>query len=272
MKRQTTPPDPTSSLLAFFGSELRRLRTKAGLSQRALAVKAHTTQSMLSKVEAAKQVPSVELADDFDLALGTDGHFGRLHPLVLRYAYPSWFLPYVELEEDATSIHSYESQIIHGLLQTEEYAQAMLEAVRPDNIEDLVTARISRQCVFEREDGPYCWFILDEYALCRHIGGVEVMRGQLEQLLRAGERPRTVIQVIPQNVPAHAGLSGPFAVLGFEENPDVLFVDGFSQGRLALETAEVEAGARAYDLLRAVALSPEASAELIGAHLEGLRS
>ncbi|WP_431041410.1 helix-turn-helix domain-containing protein [Streptomyces sp. P1-3] len=271
---EDTTPDPSSSLLAFFGSELRRVRLQAGVSQEEAAERAHTTQSMISKVEAAKRVPSEDLARDLDIAFKTDGyprgHFSRLYPLVIRYAYPSWFLPFIELEREASSMRVFESQIIPGLLQTEDYARAMLTAVRPDNLDDLIAARMTRQGVFEREAPPRCWFVVDEYVLLRHIGGKAVMGPQLERLLKAAEEPRTVIQVISRDVAAHPGLSGPFTVLGFNEGADVLFVDGFSQGRTALDTDEVAEGARAYDLLRAVALSPDASAELIGRHLEEL--
>ncbi|MDX3457797.1 helix-turn-helix transcriptional regulator [Streptomyces sp. ME02-8801-2C] len=271
MAVETDPaPDPTKSLLAFFGTELARIRIKLGLSQEQTARLAHTTQSMISKVEAAKRVPSLDLARDLDLALKTDGHFARLHPLVIRYAYPSWFLPFVELEGDATSIQSFQNQVFHGLLQTEAYARAMLLTVRPDNLDDLVAARMTRQEIFEREERPRTWFIVDEYVLMRHIGGESVMRAQFEHLLATGQHPRTVIQIIPRTVVAHPGLAGPFTVLGFEEGPDVLHVDGFSQGRTALGQDEVAEGIRAYDLLRAVALSPDASAELIRRHLKEL--
>lgn len=211
------------------------------------------------------------MAKDLDSALCSDGHFARLHPLVVRHAYPSWFLPYVELEREATSMRVFEAQIIPGLLQTEAYARSMLHAVRADNLDDLVAARLTRQGVGERENPPRMWFVMDEHVLLRHIGGRDVMRAQLARLIEVGEQPRNVIQVVPRTVPAHAGLAGPFTLLGFEEGPDVLYVDGFGQGRLGLDTSEVADASRSYDLLRAVALSPEASADLIGAHMEELK-
>ncbi|WP_431784766.1 helix-turn-helix domain-containing protein, partial [Streptomyces chumphonensis] len=206
-------PDPSSSMLAFFGSELRRLRTEAGLSQGETAKRAHTTQSMISKLEAAQRVPSEELTRDLDTALNTDGHFTRLHPLVLRYAYPQWFLPYVELEREATSICSFQCQVIPGLLQEEAYARPLLECGRPDNIDDLVAARMSRQAILEQVDRPRVWFVIDEQVLRRRIGGRRVMEEQLKRLLRAGEEPRTVIQVVPERVAAHPGVEGAFTVL-----------------------------------------------------------
>lgn len=96
------------------------------------------------------------------------------------------------------------------------------------------------------------------------------MRAQFQHLLEAGTDPRNVIQVIPRQVAAHPGVAGPFTLLSFDEGEDVLFVDGFSQGRLALEPREVADGAHTYDLLRAIALSPKESADLIHEHLKEL--
>lgn len=271
MAAETEGPDPASSLLAFFGSELRRLRTEAGMSQGQVAKEAHSTQAMISYIELARRVPTIQLAGDLDRVFQTGGHFQRLHPLVLCHAYPSWYLPIVQIEGDATSIRSFQSQVIPGLLQTEEYARAMLTAVRSDNLEDLIAARMSRQEIFERELPPRAWFVVEEQALRRNIGGPEVMRGQLERLLMAGTVPRIVIQVIPDRVAAHPGLAGPFAIFTVPDAPDMLYVDGFSQGRMGLDTAEVADAAHAYDLLRAVSLSPEESAEVIGGYLEGLK-
>ncbi|GAA0436359.1 helix-turn-helix transcriptional regulator [Streptomyces luteireticuli] len=270
MAAETDSPDPTSSLLAFFGSELRRVRTEARKSQGETAKLAHTTQAMISYVEAAKRVPSEDLARDLDLAFGTGGHFGRLYPLVIKFAYPSWFLPFVELEREASTFRSFEGQVIPGLLQTEDYIRSLYSAVRPDNLDELVAGRVTRQEIFEREMPPHTWFIMDEHVLLRRIGGPVVMGAQLERLLVAGESPRTVIQVIPASVAAHPGLEGPFMILGFEEGEDVLYVDGFTRGHMTAEPTDVGTAARTYDLLRATALSPQASAELIEARLKEL--
>ncbi|MEU7200238.1 helix-turn-helix transcriptional regulator [Streptomyces sp. NPDC045470] len=268
METDEGQPKGNESLLAFFGNRLIKMRTERGWSQETTAAKALTNNAMISYIENAKRVPSFELAQDLDRALGTD-FFAEFHPLVIKYAYPKWFLPFIELERDATSHRVFESQIIPGLLQTEDYARGMLSAVRPDNLEDLVAARMSRQAVFERETPPRTWFVFDEQVLRRPIGGTDAWRAQLEHLLKAGTTPRTVIQVVPSRVVSHPGLAGPFTVLSFAEGPDVLYVDGFSQGRMALDASEVADGCHAYDLLRASALSHEESADLIGSYLEG---
>lgn len=224
---------------------------------------------MISYLENAKRVPAKELAADLDRTFDTD-FFCEFYPLVVRYAYPSWFLPYVEMEREATSIRMFDSQVVSGLLQTEDYARALLASGRPDNVDDLLAARMTRQAVFEREDPPRTWIIMDENALTRAIGGADVMRAQLARILTAGAQPRTVIQVVPKSVVAHPGLAGPFTLLSFKEGADVLYVDGFSQGRTALDASEVASAAGAYDLLRACALSPEETAGMIRRHMEEL--
>ncbi|MBC2878425.1 MULTISPECIES: helix-turn-helix domain-containing protein [Streptomyces] len=263
-------PDPTSSMLAFFGSELNRIRRKAGKSQTQAAEMAHTTQAMISYVERAKRVPSEALAHDLDSAFETDGHFGRLHPLVIKFAYPSWFLPYVEMEREATSLSIFNNQLIHGLLQTEEYARAVLAGGRPDSLEDLVAARMTRQDIFEKETPPHAWFVLDEYALARPYPGPAAMKEQLQHLLTVGERPRTVIQIIPRNAPPHPGVNGSFNILSFETGADVLHVDGITRGHMTADPAEVLVASRSYDLIRAVALSPRESADVIRTYLKEL--
>lgn len=264
-----------ASLAGFLGKNLRRIRIEHDWSQTELAAKAHTTGAMISYIENAKRVLTADLARDIDAVFGID-FFVELSALVIAYAYPSWFLPYVELEREAITIRSFQSQIMPGLLQTEDYARAMLAPWRPDNLDDLVAARMTRQTVFERDEPPHTWFILDEQVLRRGIGGPTVMRPQLERLLSAGQHPRCVLQVIPEEVIAHPGLAGPFTMMSFSQEGDnepphdVLYVEGFSRGRTALDPNEVSEGARVYDLLRSYALSPEESADRIGEYLEGL--
>ncbi|KNB52911.1 helix-turn-helix domain-containing protein [Streptomyces caatingaensis] len=270
MAAETDTPDPTSSLLAFFGSELRRVRLAEGKSQSETAKLAHTTQAMISYVESAKRVPSEELARDLDLAFGTGGHFGRLYPLVIKFAYPSWFLPFVQFERDASSIRSFQPQVIPGLLQTEEYAREVLASGRPDSLDDLLAARMTRQDLFERDTPPRTWFVMDDYALTRAFMPPKIMKGQFQHLLQAADRPRTVIQVVPRDAPPHPGLAGPFTLLSFDEGSDVLHVDGYSQGWTVLDAGRISEAAHAYDLIRATALSPRASADLINTYLKEL--
>jgi transcriptional regulator with XRE-family HTH domain len=261
--------DPASSMLAFYGTEQRRLRTEAGMSQARLAKLAYCTPSLLCKIETAQRVPGEELAQRCDAVLNTGGHLSRLWPLVIRYAYPAWFRPFVDLEEQATAIQSFETRLIPGLLQTEEYARAVLAGARPDKLEELVASRLNRQRVLAREDPPHLWVVMDENALRRKLGGPVVMRAQLQRLLEAAEVPRIVVQVVPADVQAHPA-HHPFAVLSFDEGPNVLYVDGFYQGELRGEPEALAAAYRTYDLLRAAALPTDTSVNLIATVMRDL--
>ncbi|MFC8449258.1 Scr1 family TA system antitoxin-like transcriptional regulator [Kitasatospora sp. NPDC057223] len=259
--------DPSSSVLAFYATDLRRRREASGLTQRALAGQALMAPSLLNKIEAGLRLPTKDLSEVADSVFGTADHFQRLWPLVIKYAYPAWFRPYVDLEEAATAIRSFQVQVVPGLLQTEEYARAVLAARRLDRetVDEQVAARLQRQHVLNGRTPPELWVVLDENVLRRPPSGAEVMRAQLESLITAAERPSTVVQVVPFSAGLHAGVGGPFSALTLDEGPSIVYVDGFLQGQILADPAQVKAAARAYDLLTAVALPPDASIDLIAA-------
>ncbi|MFI6985795.1 Scr1 family TA system antitoxin-like transcriptional regulator [Embleya sp. NPDC050154] len=267
-----TELDPSASVLTFYATEFRREREKIGMTQRAMAKRAWMAPSLLNKIESAKRLPTEDLSKLADELFGTGDRFQRLWPLVIRYAYPAWFRPFVELEEAASIIRSFEVQVVPGLLQTERYARAIYAARRPDpnELEEQVTARIQRQRIFHREDPPEFRAVLDETVLRRVWGNREVMREQLERLVELARLPRFVIQVLAYESGGHAGVGGPFAALTLDEGPDVVYVDGFLQGQILAAPAHVKAAQRAYDLLVADALSPTQSADLIVSTLKKL--
>lgn len=264
--------DPAGSVLSFYATDLRRARERIGLPQAELARQAHMSPSLLNKVEATKRLPTFELSALCDERFGTGDHFQRLWKLVVRYAYPAWFRPWVELEAAAAAIRSFQVQVVPGLLQTEAYARAVLAPSRPDRAaaEELLTALRERQRVLDRQPPPELWVVLDENVLRRHVGSGEVMRAQLERLVVAAESPGTVIQVVPYSVGGHAGAAGPFTAMTLDEGPDVLYVDGFRQGQILADPADVKAALRTYDLLTAMALPPDDSVELIAATARAL--
>ncbi|MDH6112303.1 transcriptional regulator with XRE-family HTH domain [Kitasatospora sp. MAP12-15] len=265
--------DPTSSVLAFYATDLRRKREGAGISQRAFAKQALMAPSLLNKIEAGTRLPTKDLSALADSTFGTTDHFQRLWPLVIKYAYPAWFRPYVDLEEAATVIRSFQVQVIPGLLQTEDYARAVFATTRPDRdiLEEQVAARLERQHILARDDRPELWVILDELVLRRAHGTDAVMRAQLDALLAAADEPRTVVQVIPFSVRGHAGSEGAFSALTLDEGPGVVYVDGFLQGQILGDPSEFKAAERRYDLLTADALSPSASIDLIATAMKDLR-
>ncbi len=261
--------DPSSSVLAYFGSELRRYRTAAGLSQERLGEIVIYSGALVGLVETAKRVPTRDFAERCDAALETDGALARLWPLVNRSNFPSWFRGYVELEATATSIRTFEPQNVPGLLQTDGYARALMEACWTEAVDERVAARLDRQRLLEQAP-PQFWAILDEAVLRRPIGGREVMRGQLARLMGLVASRRIVLQVLPYDVGAHACSDGAMSVLSFSEGPDLVYVEVHGSGHLIEQAEAVRAAQLRYDLTRAAALSPEASVAMIEAVMEEL--
>ena len=264
--------NPRVSTLAYFGTELRIKREEAGLSQSVLATRTFCTHSLISRIESAQRIPTEELTDRFDQVLVTGGTFGRLLPVVLQHAYPDWFRPFVELEKDATEIWNFENQVVPGLLQTEEYARALFAAARLPNTDELVAARMTRQDILARDDRPRLWLVIDENVLRRAVGGPAVMARQLRAMLDAAEDRRTIVQIVPYEVGAHASMAGAFAGLTMDEGADVVYVDGRARGHVTAAPEDVEDYRYAYDLLRADALSPKASLDMIAAAAKELSS
>jgi len=263
----TTPPTAASQ----FGQEVALWRDHMGMTQQQLAEATDYTRSYVAMVETGERLGSDQFAKNCDGVFNTPESFTRLRERLSRAVLPPWFEPYAQLEREARIIRSFQSQVMPGYLQTEDYARAMLAAVRPENLEDLVSGRMARRRVLERDDRPHVWLILDELVLRRTIGGPAVMAAQLQELLEAMEHPRTVVQVVPEDQASHAGLAGPFTLLDLAGGEQVLWVDGHSQGRMGYDSAETAAAVHSYDLLRAVAESPEKSAEIVCTYLERLK-
>jgi hypothetical protein len=198
-----------------------------------------------------------------DAALGTDGLFSRLIGLVLRSQLPTWFQPYAEMEAKAAYISTYQAQLVYGLLQTEEYARAVLATGMPDDLEGLLAARMERQRILEREQPPLAWVVLDEAVLHRPIGGHQVMRRQLARLLEFSGHRWMHVQVLPNEAGAHASLAGSFTAMRFDDDPDIIYTEDVISGHMTANPETIREAALRYARLQAAALSVEDSAELI---------
>ncbi|MFF4433103.1 helix-turn-helix transcriptional regulator [Streptomyces sp. NPDC001513] len=260
--------DPSASPLDYYGYELRRLREAAGLKQSQLGDIIYCTGSLIGQVENTKRVPTRDFSERVDAALGTDGHFSRLVGLVLRSVLPTWFQPYAEMEARAAYVSSFEAQLVYGLLQTEEYARAVLGVRNKKNLDARVAARMERQRILDRENPPLMWIVLSEAVLHQEIGGPEVMRNQLTRLLDLQSREWVKVQILPFEAGAHAGLPGSFTMLRFDSDPDIVYTEDFVQGHMTANPQAVREGSLRYDLLQAAALSLEGSAALIARVLE----
>lgn len=255
--------DPSASPLDYYGFELRRLREDAKLKQGQLGEIIYCTGSLIGQIETARKVPTRDFSERLDAALGADGHFSRLVGLVLRSQLPTWFQAYAEMEARATHISSFQPQLVYGLLQTQEYARAVLQAGWGEHLDDAVAARMERQRILQREGPPLVWVILDEAVLYRPFGSRGIMREQLQRLLDFRHRREVGIQVLPFSAGHHPATVGAFNVLRFEGDPDVVYAESYGSAHVTANPETAGDCAHRYDHLQAAALSVEDSAALI---------
>ncbi|NEC25588.1 helix-turn-helix domain-containing protein [Streptomyces sp. SID8111] len=260
--------DPTASPLDYYGWELRRQREAHGLKQGQLGEIIFCTGSLIGQIETTKKVPTRDFSERVDAALGTDGLFSRLIGLVLRSQLPTWFQPYAEMEAKAAYISTYQAQVVYGLLQTEEYARAVLTAGKNEQLDRLLAARIERQRILDWERPPLTLVILDEAVLHRPIGGRGVMRRQLEHLVELGTHRWIRIQVLPLTAGEHPGLAGAFNILRFEDHPDVFYTEDMMAGHMTANPDTIKEASLHYAHLQAAALSVRDSAALIARVVE----
>ncbi|WDV51358.1 helix-turn-helix transcriptional regulator [Streptomyces coeruleorubidus] len=255
--------DPGASPLDYYGFELRRCREAAGLTQKQLGEILNYTGSLVGQIETARKLPTPEFSERADAALGTDGMFSRLVELVLRSRLPAWFQQVAELQARAVEICSFEALMVHGLLQTDAYARAVLGVLDTSNLDDRTAVRLARQRIFEKEEPPVFWVILSEAALYQEIGGPQTMRGQLAHLLSFEGNPRINIQILPFSAGAHAGMQGSFDLYRFASDPTIVYTEGYGSGHPTANPDTVKDCSLRYDHLQAAALSLRDSAELI---------
>ncbi|MET9759305.1 helix-turn-helix transcriptional regulator [Streptomyces sp. NPDC006372] len=260
--------DPTASPLDYFGSELRRFRESAGLSQKELGDCIFCTGSLVGQIETAHKVPTREFAERADAALMTDGCFARLVGLVLRSQLPTWFQAYAEMEGNASYVSTYQCQLVYGLLQTADYARAVLGVEQKEKLDEMVAARMERQRVLEREQPPVLWTVLDESALYREVGSRDIMRNQLAHLLDLVGKPWTHLQILPFSAGQHSAMMGSFTLLRFDDDPDIHYSESYDQGHMTANPQVIRERSVGYARLQADALSERESAALIARVME----
>jgi transcriptional regulator with XRE-family HTH domain len=265
-----------------LGSELRKLRDANGLKLEEVAGELGVAPSTLSRIETGKAPTKTAYLNQMLEMYGVTDPAQRqvLVDMAREGHRKGWWAAYedvlatgfdiyVGLEAETTGIRSYENSLVHGLLQTADYARAVLRELQPrhtaEQIERQVDLRMARQQRLEDEPALDLWVIHDEAVIRRVVGGPVAMRAQLGRLLKAADVPGMTLQVLPFGTGAHAGLRGPFSILEFPDRTDsqVAHVESVG-GFLYLEKErEVRACTDAFDRLRASALSPGASVDLI---------
>ena len=234
---------PTALRIAL-GTHLRRLREARNITAAEAAAAIRATHSKISRLERGRSGARQRDVADLLSLYGVTGEAEREELLTLarqagapgwweQYSdvLPKWFELYIGLEKAASVIRSYEVQFVHGLMQTEDYARAVIliaNARAPaDEIDRRVSVRMARQRLVTQPDAPEVWAVLDETALRRPPDGARMMRAQLEHLLQLTELPNVTLQIVPFDVGPHAAAGGPFTILRFPEPdlPDVVYLE-----------------------------------------------
>ncbi|MEW2393922.1 helix-turn-helix transcriptional regulator [Streptomyces venezuelae] len=260
----------------FFGAELKRRREDAGLSQSALGVRVFVSGGYIGQFEQAIRKPQLDVAQRIDEVLQTDGFFERLwRKLIKDQPFSEYFAHAAELERLATKICEFEPALIPGLLQTPEYARGLFVASNPfatdEYIEDLLRIRLDRAAILRDATRPVYWVIVHETAVLIPVGGSATMADQLAYLSTMAREHRVVLQVIPFAAGAHPRMGKMMKLMEFEDAPPTVYTEGVHSASLLDEPTVVKRVQASYDLLRAVALSPEASLSLIDSAAEDFR-
>jgi len=265
-----------------LGSQLRRLREAAGITPDRAGFEIRGSRSKISRLENGRvRLKHRDVTDLLVLYGVTDEAVrSKFLALVMRsnvpdwwgeYSdiLPGWFENYLGLEAAAATIRSFEVQFVNGLFQTADYARAVSglgrKSAQEDEIERWVKLRLKRQEMLSRPDPPNVWSLMDEAVLRRPAGGAAVMRAQYRHLIEVAELPHVTLQVIPFARGAHAGESGSFTVLRFEEPdlPDVVYLEQLTNAFYLEQRSDVERYLEVVDEISGAALTPDETTLLI---------
>ncbi len=263
-----------------LGSELRKLREQKGMTAEEVAARLLVSQSKISRLENGRRSISQRDVRDLCGVYGVDD--ARVVDSLMQMAKESrqqgwWhafgdvpYSVYIGLETDAASLRVYESLVVPGLLQTPEYARAVIEGMWPEathaEVDKRVQVRLKRQ---ERLTDPLhpvrYWVVLDEAALRRVTGDEQIMIAQLETLVERSTMPHVTLQVLPYSMGAHPGMYGKFAILEFEDASDatVVYLEGVTSDLYLEKPNDVHDYSLMYEHLRALALGPDQSRQFI---------
>ncbi|NUW00859.1 helix-turn-helix transcriptional regulator [Streptomyces sp. CAI 127] len=256
----------------LVGAQLRHFRKRAGLTQAALAERLTVGEDTIASIEQGRRSLQLDLAVRLDELLDTGGVLQvAVEKIPREERYKALAQDFALYEQDAVSVHSYETQLVPGLLQTEAYARFVFGCNYPpvdeDVIEKRVAERLGRQKILERKPRPVLHFILEENILHTRLGVPEVIRDQFLHLRRCMDLPFVTIQIMPRDAPGHAGLGGPLLLLETSDHQQLAYVSGHLHARMHDEPADVSALTQRYGMLRSQALTVEESTRLLDALL-----
>jgi transcriptional regulator with XRE-family HTH domain len=266
-----------------LAKELIAARDAAGLSVRQLAAEIDLRHGTISKIENLKQNITIRNIRAIGRATGLSK--AKIDSLVLiaandettedwllefRSDMPEWFSPYPQFERDADELWTYAPELVHGLLQTSGYAEAVARAAFPDITDEQlrrsVELRKARQTLHDQQEPASLHFILNEAVVLRSVGGPNTMREQLRHLITMAKRPHLTIQVLPFKAGAHPGMKTGFTLLRFPEgfdDMDCVYLENDNGGVWQERPEDIERYTDVFVRLRSLALSPKDTADLL---------
>jgi transcriptional regulator with XRE-family HTH domain len=277
---------PTVLRIAL-GSRLRQLREGCGISREAAGDAIRGSHAKISRLELGRTgFKERDLRDLLSLYDVVDPAERETYLELARRAndpgwwqhysdlLPAWFETYIGLEQAATTIRTYEAQFVPGLLQTADYARAVIQLGNTDETERRVAIRMRRQQILYRAAAPTLWAVIDEAALHRPVGGVEVLLEQIEHLVGMADRPSIRIQVLPYSAGGHSAAGGPFSILRFPEPElaDIVYTEQLTSSLYFDKQRDVELYMSVMNRISVEALSPTESIGFLRELLGGMRS
>ncbi|MEV4800746.1 helix-turn-helix transcriptional regulator [Nonomuraea sp. NPDC049421] len=279
---QNQPGSGPTALRILLGSQLRKLREAKNVTREEAGHIIRGSESKISRMELGRVgFKERDVADlltlygvvdqqaraavlDLVSTANEPGWWHRFNDVL-----PTWFQAYVGLEEAAARIRTYEVQFVPGLLQTKEYARAVVTAgaagIGAEEIARRVDLRLERQRMLDRPDGPVFWAVIDEAALRRPIGGIEVMKAQIEHLIDLMRQPNITIQIMPFSFGGHSAEGGAFSILRFPDTdlPDVVYVEQLASALYLDKREDVDRYTEVMERLCAVSTTPDETIELL---------
>ncbi|BDT87098.1 helix-turn-helix domain-containing protein [Nocardia cyriacigeorgica] len=276
---------PTVLRIAL-GGQLRKLREGKGITREAAGDAIRGSHAKISRLELGRTGFKERDIRDLLTLYGVHDPDERESFLELarkanepgwwhRYSdlLPSWFGTYLGLEQAATKIRTYEAHLVPGLLQTPEYARAVVTLGYEDADTDRrVAVRQRRQEILHRSDPPFVWAVIDEAALHRPVGGPEVHRAQMRHLIELAQLPNVTIQVVPYSAGEHAAAGSSFSILRFAEAelPDIVYLEHLTSALYLDRREDLALYLSVMDRLSVQAARPERSMEIISDYAKGL--
>ncbi|MFF0260975.1 helix-turn-helix domain-containing protein [Streptomyces microflavus] len=259
--------EPGAAVVAAVGRQIKAWREAAGMRAAEFGTAMGYSEDLIYKVEGGRRIPRPEFMDGADGVLGAAGKLAAMKADIAEVRYPKKIRDLARLEARSVELTAYGSHNLHGLLQTEEYARALLGTRRPvlspDELERALAGRMARHSIFSRTPAPELSFVQEEATLRRPVGGVAVWRRQLENLLRLSELPFVDIQVMPTARWDHPGTGGRIQVLKFADGSAVGRADDEFAGRPISHPKQLRILELRYGITQARALTPEESQAFI---------